>query len=58
MAHRLNLEILESANTPKKCLQKWFDTELKLICNQTLKRGCLIVNSLIERTYQDEEVLK
>ena len=58
MAKKLNQEILDSGKSPKDSLRLWLEQELKFICGQELRRGCLIVNALIERAYQDEEVSK
>ena len=57
-AHGINQEIIESGKSPKDGLRLWLETEIKFICGQELKRGCLIINSLVERAYQDEEVSK
>ena len=54
--HTFNQETIESGSTPKEGLRLWLNTEIKLVCGQTLQRGCLLVNSLVERAYQDDEV--
>lgn len=58
MVYKLNEEMIAGEKSPKECIRLWLETELKFICGQELNRGCLIVNSLVERAYQDEEVAK
>ena len=58
MVYKLNEDIITGEKSPKQNLHKWLETELKFICGQELNRGCLIVNSLVERAYQDKEVAK
>jgi len=53
-AHKFNEETIESGDTPKDAVRLWLNSRLKIICGQTLKRGCLLVNSLVEDAYQDE----
>ena len=53
--HKFNEETIESGRTPKDALKLWINAVLTKVCGQTVKRGCLIVNSLVERAYQDEE---
>ena len=56
MLDKLHKELIDSGKTPKEGLKLWLEAELKFICGQDLKQGCLAVNSLIERGYKDAEV--
>ena len=55
-AHQFDKEYLEKATSPKKGISTWLNTELKNACGQSIKRGCLMVNTLNERAHTDETV--
>ncbi len=58
MAQKLSEEVIAAGKSPKDSLRMWFEAELKFICGQEGKRGCLIVNSIVERAHHDEDVAK
>lgn len=57
-AHEFDKSMIEKAVTPKEALNSWFNKEMKRMCGQPLKRGCLMVNSLTEFGSQDEDVAR
>ena len=54
--HEFDKEILEKTDSPKQGILKWLNTDLKNVCGQELKRGCLMANALNEKAYTDEDV--
>ncbi len=56
MAHEFDKKHLDNSNSPKKAIHSWLHSDLKAVCGQTLKRGCLMINSLNDRAYRDTEV--
>ena len=55
-AHEFDKKHLENTKTPKKAILNWLNDDLKSVCDQTIKRGCLMVNALNEMAYVDEEI--
>ena len=53
--YKFNEEAINCGRTPKDALKQWLDTVFKNVCGQSIKRGCMVVNSLVERVYQDED---
>ena len=51
---KFNEEAMESGDTPKDAVRLWLNSIQKKFCEQPLKRGCLIINSLVEDAYQDK----
>jgi TetR/AcrR family transcriptional repressor of nem operon len=54
--HEFDKQNLEKTDSPKKGIHTWLYTDLKNACGQKPKRGCLMVNTLSERAYRDEDV--
>lgn len=55
-AHNFDVSLIGKAASPKVGLRNWFNAEMKMMCDQPLRRGCLMVNALTERGSQDEAV--
>ena len=49
-------QTLEDAATPKEAITKWLNRDIKKKCNDSMKRGCFVVNALTELAYKDEKV--
>ncbi len=56
--HEFDKQHLENTESPKQAIYKWLSSDLKSVCGQSVKRGCLMVNALNERAYKDDEVKK
>ncbi len=49
-------QTLEDAATPKEAVTKWLNRDIKKKRNDSMKRGCFVVNALTELAYKDEQV--
>lgn len=56
-AHQFDVDLIEKASSPEKGLRGWFVKEMTKMCNQPLKRGCLMVNTLTELGSEDKEAV-
>ena len=55
-SHEFDQQTLEDAATPKEAVTKWLNRDIKKKCNDSLRRGCFVVNALTELAYKDEQV--
>lgn len=57
IAHQFDLDLIEKATSPKKGIRAWFVNEMTIMCDQPLKRGCLMVNTITELGSEDKEAI-